>query len=1135
MAIENNLSLRYFKVVDFLSKVMQLVLMGIVFWGALLWCDAPLTAQSKSAIEKGFRTPPQESGIRCYWWWLEGNVTKDAIRRDLEEMHAKGFSGALIFDAGGSAHRGNQRVPAGPMFGSEEWLQLFRFAVEEAARLGLELSLNIQSGWNLGGPMVTPEYASKMLTYTEQRISGPTAYSAPFSQPLMNHDYYEDIVTLAYRTATHCAIISPSKVYASSSQTGKDVGNAFDGNLSTFWVSGTSTPAQGPSETHPQWLEVEFDKPRKIEGVQLQGRTGYGPKHALFQIYENGNYKTVQMLQLEDGKALQATLNAVEGTRFRLLITDAYDRRSRRARNVQVSDFRLMMTGDVSEVTSDAKPLQNLEHKAVFRLLSSSAPSSHHLLYDDEDTGQQFDVLESDILDISDKLGADGVLRWNVPAGEWIVLRFGMTLSEKGVSTSSGQWTGLAIDYLSPAALERYWNEAVVPILDSVRPHVGAALRYLHTDSYELGPVNWTPNLRQDFLKCRGYDLLPYLPVIAGKIVNDRQTSNSFLADFRRTLADAIADHYALFSELAQQHGLGIHPQSGGPHAGPLDALQNLGRSQLIMGESWIPSPHRPRPVNRLFIKQAFSAANIYGSRLVGSEIFTSIGPHWTDVPWKDLKPTFDRELCSGLNLVFVHTSTCSPKEMGLPGQEYFAGTHFNPNITWWDQSPAFIDYMNRCQFVMQQGKFVADVLYYNGNHIPNFVQLKAADPAGALPGYDYDITNEEAMLLYASVKNGRIVYSSSGMQYRLLVLPGHRVLSHKALQKVEELVRKGATVLGYKPQRSVSLMGAPDADKMFVAKADKVWGEGKSSVGLNFYGQGKVMWGKTAREALMELGVIPDLELDVEVGQFVFIHRTIEDSDVYFISNQTSKFQEVICSFRVVGKQPELWDPITGQVRTANSFTQLSGRTTIPLQFDPYGSVFVVFHKPILKSAHGDVKSNYPDLNVVKELQGPWQVAFDPAWGGPALIQFESLGDWTQHDHQGVRHYSGKADYQNTFTFSKIEKGKRYWLELNKVEDIGIAAITLNGHDMGVVWTKPFRVEITDTLKSGQNSLEIAVVNSWRNRLVGDRGKPQDQRYTKTNINIRDNWQLLKSGLIGPVIIKSDDSAAGLALNRDH
>ncbi|OHB75143.1 MAG: hypothetical protein A2Z25_21715 [Planctomycetes bacterium RBG_16_55_9] len=664
---------------------------------------------------------------------------------------------------------------------------------------------------------------------------------------------------------------------------------------------------------------------------------------------------------------------------------------------------------------------------------------------------------------------------------------------------------------------------AVEPILRDIGSLAGKTLKYLQTDSWECGGANWTRRFASEFQKRRGYDPIPYLPVVAGKIIGSRDVSNRFLADFRKTIGDCVAEnHYGTFAALAHPHNLGIHPESGGPHAGPFDAMKCLGRNDMTMGEFWVPSPHRPRPEQRFFVKQSASAAHTYGKKLVGAEAFTSIGPHWNDVLWASQKPSFDHEACSGLNLVFWHTFTCSPRQMGIPGQEYFAGTHFNPNVTWWDCADGFVTYLNRCQFLFQQGTFVADVLYYYGDHVPNIAPHKEADPAGAMPGFDYDTVNEEIFLQLRAEDNRIIV--PGGIHYRLLVLPDHKVLSTAVLKKIGELVRQGATVIGPKPERTVSLVGYPQSEKEFKKLAVEIWSQSSGSDGQQKpLGKGRILWGKSAREALLADGVKPDFEIrdQQDESTFDYIHYIIDEAEVYFVSNQKERDERVNCVFRVSGKQPEIWNPLTGEIRKATAFRQTSGRTEVPLSFPPYGSLFVVFRESISSTTQGTAESNFPDYKPAQHLEGPWDVHFDPEWGGPEKARFEKLISWTQHPEPGIRNYSGKAIYTTTFQFlGPKTPGRRHVLDLGEVFDLGIAKVKLNDLDLGVVWTKPFRTDITSPLKDGANTLEIKVINSWRNRLIADRDLPPEKRYPQTNITVTPQWSPEESGLLGPVQI---------------
>lgn len=390
------------------------------------------------------------------------------------------------------------------------------------------------------------------------------------------------------------------------------------------------------------------------------------------------------------------------------------------------------------------------------------------------------------------------------------------------------------------------------------------------------------------------------------------------------------------------------------------------------------------------------------------------------------------------------------------------------------------------------------------------------------MPGYDFDVTNEE-VLLKLKVFDGKVVVPS-GLCYHMLVLPDHKVLSLAVLEKVHSLLKQGSTVLGSEPERLVSLVGGESAQRKFHRLADRLWGNKPATTGLKEVGNGLLVWGQTSKQFLQGDGVAPDFEvLDVERQlDYQYIHYTIEGADVYFVCNQTDQTKSVDCTFRVSKKQPELWNPLTGRITTAKAFKQSEGRTVVPMAFGPYGSCLVVFRNAIDATKQGTEGSNTSVLHVVKKIQGPWQVRFDPNWGGPASIEFKKLIDWTKHTDKGIKYYSGKATYTNTFEM-RPDHGKYYWLQLNEVKDVGIASIKLNGKDIGITWTKPFRVGITDALKAGQNRLEITVVNSWQNRLIGDRGKAQERRYTQTNIKIRDDWTLRRSGLLGPVEIKSN------------
>ncbi|MFH1922554.1 MAG: glycosyl hydrolase [Planctomycetota bacterium] len=572
-----------------------------------------------------------------------------------------------------------------------------------------------------------------------------------------------------------------------------------------------------------------------------------------------------------------------------------------------------------------------------------------------------------------------------------------------------------------------------------------------------------------------------------------------------KTVADCLAEnHYGRLATLARAKGLQIHCEAGGPcypKAPPMDALKNLGRCDVPMGEFWQSSHWKVNGQNHA-AKQTACATHVYGRAFVAAEAFTKIGPHWEE-SFADLKPTADIALCEGINRFFLHTSTCSRPDDGKPGYEYFAGTHFNRNVTWWEQSGAFLAYVARCQHLLQRGLFVGDVLYYNGDGAPNFVEVKHTDPSLG-PGYDYDVCNAEVLLTRAAVQNGRIVLPD-GMSYRLLVLPDRRTMPVDVLRKIQQLVGAGATVVGPRPLSDPGLKNYPQCDDEIAKLAAQVWGNCDGhAVTERPFGKGRIVWGKTLRAVLLAAGVQPDFECQgSQRDTFLdFIHRTADDAEIYFVANRNPRHEIADCTFRVSGKQPELWDPLTGRMQPAVAFKQSAGRTTLPLEFAPHGSLFIVFRKPIATNASGPAARNFPTYRDTQELD-----------------------DWTARSEPGIKYYSGKAIYEKTFDLPQAlrQPGQRLHLDLGKVKDV--AQLRLNGKDLGVVWTAPWHVEITDAVKPAGNMLEIDVVNLWPNRLIGDAALLPEERLTKTNATAyTKDSPLLPSGLLGPVTLQLRD-----------
>ena len=586
-------------------------------------------------LESGYANPPAEARLRCYWWWLNSMATKESITRDIEEMKANGYGGASIVDAGSSNYQVAQKTAAGPVFMSPEWMVLYKHAVKEADRIGIELSVNVQSGWNPGAPSITPEFAMKKIVWSEVDVTGGNRISIALPQPEKKL-IYQDVMVQAIPKIKDAPV---------------------------------------KNEAIKNWKKKSFNEKFGSQGIY--------PLHELRDNYP----------------------------------------------------------GDGTELA----------------------------------------IKKEQIIDLTANY-KNGKLEWNVPAGNWTIIRYGYTCTGARTSTNSDGWQGLSVDHLSAKAFELFSKTVIIPLIETAQS-AGKSVRFLQTDSWEMDLVSWTDRFPEEFRKFRGYDLQKYMPVLAGRIVENRDETDRFLNDFRKTVGDCVAEyHYRLFYNLAHQYGIGIHPESGGPHSAPVDALKVMGISDFPQGEFWaVANTHRVKDEARLSVKQSACVAHTNGKRFVAAEGPTSIGPQWERSPI-DLKGNIDRVFCSGVNRIVWHTFTSSPREFGLPGNEYFAGTHMNPNITWWKQAKDFISYLNRCSYLLQQGLYVADVLYYYGDDVPNFVFMKEEFPELNF-GYDWDKCSRDVILNRVSFDGKKIVLPD-GMCYRILMLPPEKAIDLDCTEK---------------------------------------------------------------------------------------------------------------------------------------------------------------------------------------------------------------------------------------------------------------------------------------------------------------------------------------------------------------
>lgn len=725
----------------------------------------------------------------------------------------------------------------------------------------------------------------------------------------------------------------------------------------------------------------------------------------------------------------------------------------------------------------------------------------------------------AEIQDLSSKMDGAGKLSWEVPDGKWRIMRF--IQRPKNVFERWGEKYATYCDLLSPEGIEQAWALTMAPLLEEMTPEERSGLLGVEDDSYEGGHGDWTRILPQEFKKRRGYDLLQYLPVLAGETVGDDVTTAAVKRDYTQTKMEMVADNYfGRHKQLCQQHGLELYAESTNYPSYHRNGHQWFtSRVDHSMAEFW----QGRQQMNR----GCATANHIFGRKITMSEAFTEIGPYWEETPFF-LKGLVDRAYCEGMNRVCIHNWSHSPLLDAKPGYVFMAGTIINQNITWWEESPAFFKYMERCQALLQEGDFAADVLWLQEDGVSGDFETKGGRRE-LKDGYDYDRISSENFLALAGFQDGRIVLRT-GMRYRVLIMPAfHQPMSLAALKKIAELAEAGATIIGARPLRCSGLQLREDDEKEFARLKAKLWGNNPNpqSASDTKVGRGRVIHGKQPWQVMQEMGLGPDFEYEglSEKGEVRWIHRQSADADWYFVSSRGLSPEKLTCKFRINGKQPELWDAVTGETRDATAFRQENGQIIVPLEFDPSGSLFVVFRKSIAPNATGTTASNHPTIRKLGEIDGAWSVAFEPKWGGPAApVIFDPLIDWTSRPEEGIKFYSGSAIYTKTFDVpGGFKSGPRLILDLGEVREV--ASVRLNGKDLGVIWTKPARVDITEAVKPTGNQLELKIVNLWPNRLIGDDSLLPGKQFTKFNMRNYFGRRLFPagsalrpSGLIGPV-----------------
>lgn len=795
-----------------------------------------------------------------------------------------------------------------------------------------------------------------------------------------------------------------------------------------------------------------------------------------------------------------------------------------------------IVTGpSVKKMTIGNPKLTGTDAKAYTLITSIAIPHSD---------AKEIDYLQNGTVNLDQFTSSNKVIDWKIPEGKWDIISFFMANTGQKLECPSPNSDGLIIDHLSRGATKRDFDTMLTKLATVMTPE--NQLKFLELDSYEVWEArDWTPDFSEQFKKRYGYDLKPFLPILQGYKSKNSVIGKRFLGDYNRLVSDMIIDnHFGQSMEIANKNKMELYSEAGHGGYARVDPLKALGNSDVPMGEFW----NRQR---FWVTKEAASAAHIYGKKLVAAESLTG-WQNWQHGP-ADFKQLLDIAFCAGLNQVVFHNFAHSPAIAGKPGFVYHAGEHINVNTSWWEMARPFMDYLGRCSYMLRQGRFVGDVCVYYGDDAPNQVPSRRIDPniipkypesacqhcgvpkpvdPGKIEGYDYDYINSDVISNKLKTENGRLILPS-GQSYKMMLLPDREDISLEVLKSLERLINDGAIVIGRKPTQSNSLKNFPLCDSEVKAIADKIWGkcDGKNILSNN-YGKGTVYWGKSVQQVLNEYSISPDFEvkgIDNSHRHIDYIHQQTEKEDIYFVSNSATEEKKITCVFRVdQDKVPELWDPETGLIQRKLEYKKVPDGVSIDFIMDPLASRFVVFSNKTtgvndagltydLQFGFSNNRGTATVKNETQDISYNWNIKFNPAMGGPASYQMDSLTSWTALNNNGIKYYSGSATYEKEFSLSgeALSKGTRAFVVFDDVQEI--MRVVVNDKDCGVVWTPPYKADITPYLKTGLNKITVQVINVWNNRIVGDLNSPSE-RFTNTNIRnkFKADGPLLKSGLTG-------------------
>lgn len=1079
------------------------------------------------ALEQGFLNPPDEAKPRVWWHWMNGNVSWEGAKLDMDWMTRIGIGGLQAFHAGSGGGPETGYVEHFYPYMSDGWKDAFAKSAAYADSLGLEFATAGSPGWSeTGGPWVTPQDGMKKMSYAVTYVEGGEPFTGVLNHPptttgVYQNDtggsghqrgagedapqFYEDQKVLAFQISEDEILPTPVITSSGGSVNAAALSDGF------YDDSAVSLPA-AEEEGGISWVQFDYAEPVTVRGLVLSTSSG-GPVLFKLESSNDGVNWTDTGADVRSGSVVRTnSVDNVNARYFRFVSVKQPPAPPRGWSRwggqtppppevINITELALTGTPTIHSFEAKAAYWGERGDGGYFNLPSGSA-------------GTDAAIKTSDILDLTDQLHEDGTLSWTPPAGQWIVLRIGYSLTGAQNRPAAPEATGLEVDKLDTAAVKRYMDTYIDMYRDAANGLVGEnGLHAIMFDSWESGFANWSPVILDGFERLRGYDPVPWLPALAGYVVESPEKSDKFLWDWRRTIQQLLKEnHYEFLTRYLHNIGMvryGEAHEAGFSTMG--EGMEMKQSADFPMGAMWL--EHEPGYIEGNYFndnQESASVAHIYGQNIAATESFTG-GPAYGTAPW-DLKSTADAILLTGSNRFVIHTSAHQPITRG-PGMTLGVGQMFSRNETWAEQAKPWIDYLARSSYMLQAGKAANDIAVFYGEE-SSMISIYGTTYPNIPEGYRYDYVSADAVLNQLSVKDGDLI-TDSGMNYKAIFFgKGTQEVTLPVLKKVLEMVQDGAILIGTRPEGSPSLSDDPAEVEEVL---DILWpGDEVATVG-----EGRVFNSSETEAALKEIGLEPDFTYTKpnDDSDVMFIHRKLSNGNIYFLANRIDRTETITGSFRGTGYKPELWDPATGKISPA-SYEFDGDRTNVIIPFDRFGSVFVVFREKTLVRS---VRVPEPTEQLVEQVEGPWQVEFQEERGAPASATFDELIDFRDSSDPGIRYFSGIASYIKDINVSQetIDQGDVI-IDLGQVYNL--AEVWVNGELAGTTWKPPYRVDITDFVTAGSNEIEIKSVNTWVNRLVGDAQPDVEEKVTLTTRQFyRANSPLTPAGLIGPVRIISE------------